>query len=112
MIARAEEALPIILLSDKTETMKTLLQAAEELHRAVLRSNPFNAEFYDAVQRGDVATCGNMCVQELANPSAPDERDGLTPLISATKSNDQAMVEFLILQAADVNAQTPADGFS
>eukprot|EP00933_Yihiella_yeosuensis_P030915 TRINITY_DN2445_c1_g2_i1.p1 TRINITY_DN2445_c1_g2~~TRINITY_DN2445_c1_g2_i1.p1 ORF type:complete len:763 (+),score=164.14 TRINITY_DN2445_c1_g2_i1:76-2364(+) len=109
----ARQALRLIELQDPGDIPALIRHTEGELHRAVLRECDHDSpEFHDAVSKGDIDLVRWILDHERANPSIPDQRNGLTPLAMAAKSCDLAMVEILLQRSGEVDGRCATDGMT
>jgi len=112
-LAKVRDAMPRIELEDPSDLFPTIERAMVASQKANLQGLTSSApEFFQALVEGDVDLCGWLLERERANPSIPDPRSGLPPLIIATKNGDLPMCRLLIEWKADADDRCALDGSS
>lgn len=112
---KAKEALEAIELEGLGLIPQLLRQVDTAIHHVTIRHMDDTSEmehFFNALREGDVHLCGVLLSHEKANPSAPEPRSGLPPIIVAAKRGDIPMIAALLEHRADVNARCEVDGLS
>jgi ankyrin repeat protein len=112
---RAQAALQAIELENLGLIPQLLRQVETAIHHVTLRHMDDTCEmehFFNALRDGDVNLCSVLLGHEKANPSAPEPRSGLPPIIVAAKRGDIPMINVLLEHRADVNARCEVDGLS
>ena len=108
---RATPALRAVEMTPWDVVGELYQQAQEEIHRAACNELPDTPpEFHDALANGDTALCEWFLYHQKGNPSAPDPRTGLLPLVVASKAGDLPMCSLLIDCRVDIDARGPIDG--
>eukprot|EP00930_Biecheleria_cincta_P033932 TRINITY_DN23481_c0_g1_i1.p1 TRINITY_DN23481_c0_g1~~TRINITY_DN23481_c0_g1_i1.p1 ORF type:complete len:729 (+),score=122.91 TRINITY_DN23481_c0_g1_i1:38-2188(+) len=107
----AYAALSLCELVDLADIPVLLEMAEKEGQRAGLRALEITSnEFHDAVKAGDVDLVTWFLDKHQANPSLPDPRTGLPPLVLAAKSGDLPMCELLLDRGVEVDGRCRSDG--
>jgi len=110
---RVKRSMKFFELLDPSELLPMMEDADVESRKAGLldlESSP--AEFFQALTDGDVDLCAWMLDRQQANPSLPEPRSRLPPLLIAAKAADVPMCRVLLEYHASVDDRCSIDGCS
>lgn len=109
-LERVRNSLRYFELEDPGDLVGIVQEARTESHKASLQVLSTSApEFHQAIADGDVELCSWLLDKDRANPSLPDPRTGLPPIVVAAKAGDLPMCHMLLDWHAEVDAYCVAD---